>query len=540
MRQFNFLLILLVCCLVNGLQAQDTRYVDPIFPVVQKQTNVIYGTNISVLTMNNGDPDTIPLVMDVYTPVGDVVTERPVVIYFHTGSFIPPYFGGGITGSKGDSTVVEVCTRLAKRGYVAIAATYRAGWLPTAPDQNVRTSTLLQAAYRGIQDARTCVRFLRKSVAEDDNPYGIDGDRIVAWGQGTGGYLSLGMATLDSYAEISDLEKFIDTETFDPYVVEAIHGDIYGEQPAFLNLPNHVGYSSEIQLAVNMGGALGDTSWIDGPTDEFAEAPIIGYHVVTDPFAPFGDGPVIVPTTNEFVVQVQGTRLAVEVANDKGTNDPLTPVLSDTEPFSAFLNAVVAQLAPVPVDLSALGQSPTTLAEPHMYPFITPGFRIESGPWDWWSKPQLDVTIAQVNAIFGTDFNSDTLHFNGLLTNPDMSAAKGRAYIDTVMAHYTPRACQVLQLPECAIVKSEELADDSLIGLVVAPNPATERVFVRSNSTYPMEAIQVFDINGRFIRAHYGIDNHEYELQRGNLPGGTYLVKVKFAEGVSVRKLIFR
>jgi len=540
MKQFNFLLLSLCCSLLAFSAQAQTRYVDQVFDQVVKQSNIPYATNISVLTMANGNPDTIPIVMDVYTPVGDDMTERPTVIYLHTGSFLPQYFNGQITGGKLDSTVVEVCTRLAKMGYTAIAATYRQGWAPTAPDQNIRTATLLQASYRGIQDVRSCIRFLRKSINEGDNPYGVDESRIVLWGQGTGGYLSLGAACLDEYTEISDLDKFINTVTFEPYVVEAVHGDINGEQPAFLNLPNSVGYSSNFALAVNMGGALGDTSWIDGAASTFVEPPIIGYHVITDPFAPFGDGPVIVPTTQEFVIQVAGTRLAVQVANDKGLNDILAPVAGDTHPLSAYLNAVVTALGPIPLNLAAFGQSPTTVAEPNMYPFRSPNNRLESGPWDWWSKPFLDALIPQINGAFGTMFSSDLLHSNGLITNPDMSATKARLYLDTVIAHYAPRACQALQLAECAIVKTEELADDSLLGLSVAPNPATERAFIQTNAGYPMEAIQLFDINGRYLRAYYDINSSQYEIQRGDLPPGTYLVKVKFKEGISVRKLIFR
>ena len=175
-----------------------------------------------------------------------------------------------------------------------------------------------------------------------------------------------------------------------------------------------------------------------------------------------------------------------------------------------------------------------------MYPLRSPGNRLESGPWDWWSKPFLDALIPQINGAFGTNFSADLLHSNGLITNPDMSATKARLYLDTIIAHYAPRACQALQLSECAIVKTEELADDSLLGLTVAPNPATERVFIQTNTGYPMEAIQLFDINGRYLRAYNNIDNNQYEIQRGDLPPGTYLVKVKFKEGISVRKVIFR
>ena len=121
-----------------------------------------------------------------------------------------------------------------------------------------------------------------------------------------------------------------------------------------------------------------------------------------------------------------------------------------------------------------------------------------------------------------------------------MSAEKARAYIDTVFTYYNPRACQILQLEECAIVDTEDIIDDTLIELAVAPNPATDHVFIRSNAAYPMEAVQVYDINGRYISAQYNIDNHQYRLERGNLPAGTYLIKVKFEEGISVRKVIFR
>ncbi|MGH1436483.1 MAG: T9SS type A sorting domain-containing protein [Lewinella sp.] len=535
MPHLNYLLFFLFCGILNSLVGQNTRYVDEVFTDVNVEYNVVYATNISMLFMN---PDTIPLVMDVYTPAGDVNTERPTVIYIPTGNFFPPYFNGRVTGGKSDSTVVEVCTRLAKRGYTAIAASYRLGWNPVAADQAVLTGTFLQAIYRGIQDIRSCIRFLRKTVAEEGNPYGVDSDRIVAWGQETGGYLALGVATLDDYSEISALGKFINTETLEPYILENVHGDIYGETEATLNLPNAPGYSSDVHLAVSMGGAICDTSWLESNTG--LEPPIIGYHVLTDPYIPFGDGPVLVPHPPILILPVSGTRLAIQVANEKGINDRLNPVNGQMTGLSAWLEDRTNLLADIPANLAALGQSPTTLAAKHMYPFIPPIQQTLSGPWEWWDYSQLDSAVTQTNEAYGTDFIASELHEYGLALNPGMSAEKARAYIDTIFAHYLPRACQVLQLEECAIVATEELADDSLIDLSIAPNPATERVFIRTNPTYPMETIQVFDINGRYIRAQNGINNHQYELERGNLPAGTYLIKVKFAEGISVRKVIFR
>jgi acetyl esterase/lipase len=541
MKQLNTLLLALLCLLVATATQAQTRYVDEIFDrsELQVQTNIPYGQNISVLTMANGDPDTIPLVMDIYLPpASDDVTERPVVLYFHTGSFLPQYFNGQITGGKQDSTAVEICSRLAQRGYVAISATYRAGWLPLADDANVRRGTLLQAAYRGIQDARTAVRFLRRSIEEQENLYGIDESRIVAWGQGTGGYLSLGMSFLDRYEEISTLDKFINTATALPYVTEAIDGDPYGEQPAFLNIPNHVGFSSDIAMAVNMGGALGDISWIETPEESPIQQPVtIGYHVVTDPFAPFVDGPVIVPTTNEFVVNVSGTHTVLERVNEYGINDILDPLL---EPGNAdALTQRVEFYKNLTVDLSALGQTTTNLGEDHMYPFIPEGGGLGSGPWDWWGRPQLDLVIQAVNAGFGTDFNADTLDANGRITNMDMSKEKANLYIDTIMNYFIPRACQGLQLG-CALVNTEDLIEPELVQLTAAPNPAVDQIFLSCREDMMMERIEVYGFNGQLMQTYHNVQNNQFTLQRRNLPPGTYLVKAYFEEGIAVEKVIFR
>ncbi|MCB9050287.1 MAG: carboxylesterase family protein [Lewinellaceae bacterium] len=535
MKQLNSLLLIFFFLLTAQLQSQ-VRYLDEIFTDVNVEPDVVYGQNISVLLMGVQE-----LTMDVYTPAGDDATDRPVVIYLHTGSFLPQYFNGQITGGKRDSTAVEICTRLAKMGYVAVSATYRAGWLPLSDDQNVRTSTLLQATYRGIIDTRTCIRFLRRSIAEEDNRFGIDGDKVVVWGQGTGGYLAYGVAGLDRYEEVV-LDKFINTVTLQPYVLEEVDGNVYGTNQTQLNIPNWVNYSSDVQFALNMGGALGDKSWIEGTNSPVEEPVIIGFHVPSDPFAPFGDGPVIVPTTNEFVVNVSGTRTATQAANELGTNDKLAPVLS----LNNILNQRVNALKPVPFQFP--GQAPTTLATDHMYPFITPPagnfpMRPEAGPWDWWSKPQLDATIAFVNANFGTEFDANELHSNGLLTNPDMSPEKARRYIDTIMAYYIPRACVAFEFQECinalGLVDVEEVLDASQVGLVMGPNPASESVFLQTHADYPMKDIRLFTSQGLLVKSHLGIKDNSYMLHRGDMPPGLYIAIVQFEEGMVIRKIVF-
>ena len=88
----------------------------------------LYGSNFTVITIPVTGHSTLqPLAMDVYQPAGDDADERPLVIYIHTGNFLPIIVNGGVSGTKSDSATVEICSRLAKLGYVVASIDYRAG-----------------------------------------------------------------------------------------------------------------------------------------------------------------------------------------------------------------------------------------------------------------------------------------------------------------------------------------------------------------------------------------------------------------------------
>ena len=72
--------------LVAALDLEPKRYVDEIFTSVNVETNVVYGANIGIITQAPALED---LTMDVYTPDGDDVTNRPVIVLLHTGTFLP-------------------------------------------------------------------------------------------------------------------------------------------------------------------------------------------------------------------------------------------------------------------------------------------------------------------------------------------------------------------------------------------------------------------------------------------------------------------
>jgi len=220
-----FTLLFFVALTAVTLQAQD-RYLDEV------------GANATVLFLQVvGETVPIPLTMDIYKPAGDTETNRPAVLVFHNGNFLPSVTNGQIAGTNRDSSVVEVCRQLARRGYVAASCTYRLGWNPLAQTQPERALGLIQAAYRGLQDGRTAVRYM-KSTVDSGNPHGIDPTKISVFGVGTGGYLVLGMVGLSDYNEIltttNNPGKFLLDTDMDgvpetPMVIQPFHGDIEGK-----------------------------------------------------------------------------------------------------------------------------------------------------------------------------------------------------------------------------------------------------------------------------------------------------------------------
>lgn len=500
-------------------QAQD-RYYDAIFPV-QRTADVVYGTNIGIIT---GAPAPEGLKVDIYQPVGDTKTDRPLILLSHTGSFLPPLYNGQITGSRSDSTVVAIAAYLASRGFVVGAYTYRMGWLPLSPDQNQRTGSLLQAAFRGIQDTRTCIRFFKKTAAEDGNPYGIDPNKICAWGVGTGGYLSLGAASLHDWGEVT-LDKFINTQTLQPYVDSTLLGNLDATTQKPLCLPNHADYGSGFQLSINMGGALGDSSWLDGTPEEPAYT---GVHCPNDFFAPFYEGAVIVPTTNQFVVYATGTRRVMEVTNNFGSNDVLNGVDPGRDVLAPLINAQKANAVTLPLT----GQN-ILLGTDNFYAFdipliyngkVTP----QGSPWDWWDYNTLKVVVDLINQQRGTNFNADTLHLNGLATNPDMSAQKGRAYLDTIYMLTIPRLCAALDLG-CAPVAVKE-TDARTIGLSVSPVPAIDEFRIETSEEHPIRSVYLYDLEGRLVKAHTDIHASSFVVPCHQLKAGVYMLQTQTAK----------
>ena len=520
---------LLICSLMVSVTAVAQRYTTEIFNdnEIIVSSDVNYGVNFNpyVDSAMLGGTNLQPLQADFYmpSPTADTTTNRPVVIVWHTGSFLPKGLNGSPLGTRQDSAVVEMCRRFAKMGYVSIAASYRLGWLANSTNLDVRRGSNLLAVYYSIQDAKALVRFLNLTGGMN-NPFGIDASKTIMVGQGSGGYLTFAYATIDKHSEVAGPSKFKyqdSTGIFgqpvlpgDAYVDTSIVGDIdgYGAEVVItgqntLGLPtmdysspgrnyiNHAGMPDDILMAINMGGAMGDGAWL-----EQGDVPMLSIHSKFDFFAPYDTGMVYVPIGQQFfpVVSVTGSYAAIKAANAFGNND-------------IFLNENYTDQ--VWVDQQAT--NPTN--EECLYtieiapPNATMPWVVHTAPWNWYDS---NDPMASQNPA-----------------NPNVEATS-QAWIDTVMSFIVPRMATVLQAEgvPAGIVEAAQ-------SFKVYPNPASDLVSIKGTNGSLFNRVQAFDITGRVVYAS-DASGSSLSIDVSNWNNGIYLVQIATDSGVQVKRIV--
>jgi len=504
------LLSIFILCLTVGAANAQFRYLDEIFTDVTVSEDAVFGSNQQFFPPGSFPFPVGDLLMDIYSPTGDNETGRACVIVLHTGNFLPKYINQTPSGNNKDSSIVEVSKLFAKRGYLVATPNYRAGWNPLATDADERRTGLINAVYRGLNDVKTCVRYLKSEAAT----FGIDPEKIIIYGQGTGGYLATNYASLDRIQEF-EIAKFT-TALGDPMIDTSLVGGIDGFG-GLLNEDNHPGFTNDVLACINAGGALGDSSWL-----EPGEPVLISFHSPNDPFAPFNHGIVIVPTTQEAVVPVSGSKWIIGEANLNGNNDALRNV-TFTDPYSlaaysALQSSMVLGSPPVEVlDLDPVDYE-------GLFPFILPS--PGASPWDWWDET---VTVAGANA-FGQ--NGQTIFDNSLLTNPDMSATKARAYLDSIQGYLAPRLRTLLE-GDVSVKETDFVNANTFI----FPNPSNDFLVVKTNQGIRINEIEIFNVTGALVRAENNLSTFSHQIDGiGDMTAGLYLVKVTTDSGIITRK----
>ena len=245
---------LLPILFIFSYSISQTRYLDEVFDEVTKTEDIIYGNapDLPFLFLFEWNTENVDLDMDIYEPAGDTLTNRPVIIFIHSGVFF--------SGYNELDDVVALSITSAKRGYVAVSMNYRLGI-------NILSSySGERAVYRGVQDASAVVRYLREFYQD----YGIDYENIFIWGTSAGSFIGLHLAFVE------DDER-----------PESTYGS--GEDPDLGCIDcegNDYIHNSKPKAVISCWGALVDLDMIDQENN----IPTIMFHGTLDPVVLFNSG----------------------------------------------------------------------------------------------------------------------------------------------------------------------------------------------------------------------------------------------------------
>lgn len=246
----------LVLPLLGAAQTQNCTY-----DYITRQFDVAVENDILYGVAERFDGGTDSLRLNLFKPVGDGVTQRPLFVAVHGGAFIG--------GNRNEMN--ELCRWYAERGYVAATISYRLGFYappilstPYAYDQ----AEVIRAAYRAQQDVKGAIRFLLARSEQDST----DVENVSICGVSAGAITAMHVA----YAT-ADMEKPAacnGTSPVNHILVQYPRPDL-GPIDGTLN----TGTSAAVNACVAYFGGILDTAMIDAPTD----AALFTYHQTGDP-----------------------------------------------------------------------------------------------------------------------------------------------------------------------------------------------------------------------------------------------------------------
>lgn len=266
-RPLTLLLAILLCYFVSPLKAQQFRYTNTVFPASSVDAGIVYGTApfLNPLYFNEQNTSTQNLVLDLYRPVGDANTNRPAIIFAHSGGFL--------TGNRQHDDMVAACDSFARRGYVTATIDYRQGFYPLANADLHGT----RAVYRGIQDGRAAVRYLRANATA----FGIDPNQIYLAGSSAGSFISLHSIYMEENSEKPAFAGPVSyLEIIPPFFFS-------GPDLGGIDVGNNLGVSGAPNAIVAWWGALQSQDLIL-PADNEG---VFLAHGTEDPTVPFVSGP---------------------------------------------------------------------------------------------------------------------------------------------------------------------------------------------------------------------------------------------------------
>ena len=477
-----FLLATGVLTKVNFAQIPyNNRYFEEVFDEITIETDVIYGTapalNFPYFDESNTSPQ--DLLMDVYQPDGDTLEYRPAIVCAHSGSFV--------SGSKENEDMVAFCDSLAHRGYVTASIEYRMGMNALSAASSTR------AVYRGIQDGRTAIRFLK----ENAETYGIDTNNIYLLGSSAGAFIA-------QHNYFMDLEEERPPETYDSPDLGCL--DCSG---------NDFPHSGKANGMVALWGALMDTNLIIS-TDTL---PVFLAHGTADETVPFiygsafgfelfpptyGSGPVAEQLAyygndaeTYFVLGAGHEFYGTNNGNwDGEPNQYWDSVFNKVESFALNIHKPTAGFAITQFENVAMFEDTSKKASSWVWDFGDGTFSKEQNPSHEYDQSGVFTVIQFVS--------------NDLIS---WDTASGLAY---------------------SFVGINETGNQTL---KIYPNPVTDFLNIQNKSNGQMEVV-ITDISGKILYSFLLDSGNSKKLSMSHFEKGVYLLRFRSGAFMVSKKVI--
>ena len=236
--------------IARGQNCNSARYKQPIF-TTRTTTNVKFGTATPYGAL------ALPqdLYMDIYEPVGDTLSKRPLIVFQFGGAFL--------IGTRNQPVIPAFCEYFASLGYVVASIDYRLGF------NTLSTGSAERAVYRAVQDQRAAIRFL----AQRSTTYRLDTANIFLTGTSAGCFAGLHSTFMtQQQAPIS-------------YQGLPLEPDNLGCIDCSGNNDNG-NYSPKARAIINQWGAILDTNFITSTN----VIPVLSFHGTEDALVPYNVG----------------------------------------------------------------------------------------------------------------------------------------------------------------------------------------------------------------------------------------------------------
>lgn len=287
--------------LAQNQNCGNNRFFSNIFNQTNATIDIQYGQNTTV------GGASVNLLADVYEPVGDVATHRPLIILMHGGSFI--------SGDKSDMT--QICEYYAQKGFVAASISYRLfdGPLFPLPDSN----SIAEVVVQSTSDLKAAIRWFKDDAA-NGNQFEIDTNYVLVGGISAGSISALHAMFLDP------------SDNVPPFLMQFVNDQGGWEG----NSNNITGVSSKAHGVFNFSGALYRANFL-----QTGDVPVYSVHDEFDGVVPYGND--FVSLSGIPLLYVEGSESIYARAQNIGVESMLNTIDGSAGHVSYFNPADMTQ-----------------------------------------------------------------------------------------------------------------------------------------------------------------------------------------------------